>query len=695
MTENSTQPQKRVVILGGGCGGVATALWLSSSPALRERFKVTLYTRGWRLGGKGASGRRANAGQRIEEHGLHIWLGFYNNAFRSMQAAFAALPPGTTNTFTSIADAFVPEQSVVFMQKDSSEAGAPYSPWQINFPDNGFSPGQGNPLLSLGQMAWYAFGNVIKWLMQKLEGHGETSLLSIGFAELKYKLESLLTFGIASPDQASPPGPDKKMLETARAAFAEFQTHLSGVNAYASAGNMQGQTNHDIQHLRIICSWGFAILTGYISDILFEKDKAAAYEKLNALEFRDWLKKHGASDDVLHCGPLQALYDLAFAYPDGKTADPMTGAMAAGVTLRLCEELVLGYCGAPLWKMKAGMGDTIFTPLWDALHAQGVEVKLFHAVEEVAPSSDGKSIVRLRLRQQASTLQDKPYDPFVLVKGLRCWPSEPDWSQLQNGEALKHTAEFEQTEDKTCAHRFDLNLGQDFDTIVLAMPPEALKLVTPSLGMNIRWSKMLEGSVSVATQAFQLWLDVPSQALGFPVDDPAHPPPTTGFIEPFATWADMSHLLVQEDWPTGPQAPQSIHYFCGPVPMPSPSDPRPNEAAWAEKDATTWLPLAVPTLWPQAQGTGNGPTPVSAFYRTNLDPSELYVQVPPGSLSVRLEPDSMVFDNLYLAGDWTRLPFSGGSVEMAMGSGMVAAQALARTELPDTSFPIDNHSPAI
>ena len=46
---------------------------------------------GWRLGGKGASGRNAAHGSRIEEHGLHIWFGFYDNAFLTMRQCYEEL----------------------------------------------------------------------------------------------------------------------------------------------------------------------------------------------------------------------------------------------------------------------------------------------------------------------------------------------------------------------------------------------------------------------------------------------------------------------------------------------------------------------------------------------------------------------------------------------------------------------------
>src|SRR6185437_15524308 len=84
----------KVAVLGGGCGGQAAAWALTATPALRERFDVTVYERSWALGGKGASGRMPDSsgnggqGQRIQEHGLHIWFGFYVHAFRMLRGAY-------------------------------------------------------------------------------------------------------------------------------------------------------------------------------------------------------------------------------------------------------------------------------------------------------------------------------------------------------------------------------------------------------------------------------------------------------------------------------------------------------------------------------------------------------------------------------------------------------------------------------
>ena len=63
---------------------------------LADRFEsITVYQRGWRLGGKGASSRGRNG--RIEEHGLHVWLGCYDNAFALLRECYAELDRATTD----------------------------------------------------------------------------------------------------------------------------------------------------------------------------------------------------------------------------------------------------------------------------------------------------------------------------------------------------------------------------------------------------------------------------------------------------------------------------------------------------------------------------------------------------------------------------------------------------------------------
>jgi uncharacterized protein with NAD-binding domain and iron-sulfur cluster len=100
----------RVAIIGGGCGAMTAADFLTR-PEQQGRFAVTVFQEGWRLGGKGASGRGASG--RIEEHGLHIWLGHYDNSFRMMRDCYAELEASAKgHLFGDWRDAFLPEPDI-------------------------------------------------------------------------------------------------------------------------------------------------------------------------------------------------------------------------------------------------------------------------------------------------------------------------------------------------------------------------------------------------------------------------------------------------------------------------------------------------------------------------------------------------------------------------------------------------------
>ena len=50
--------RKKIAILGGGIAALSAAFELTELDPDRELFDITVYTIGWRLGGKGAVGRR-------------------------------------------------------------------------------------------------------------------------------------------------------------------------------------------------------------------------------------------------------------------------------------------------------------------------------------------------------------------------------------------------------------------------------------------------------------------------------------------------------------------------------------------------------------------------------------------------------------------------------------------------------------
>lgn len=137
-----TRPRPAVVILGGGMAGVTVA-WELSRPGWRERFRsVTLYQRDGVLGGKGASVRDADG--RILEHGLHVWPGYYDNAFRVVRECYAELDRATTDPACPVrtwADAFVPSPAIgVYEHVDGAVV-----PWLAHFRCNDGVPGTPRP----------------------------------------------------------------------------------------------------------------------------------------------------------------------------------------------------------------------------------------------------------------------------------------------------------------------------------------------------------------------------------------------------------------------------------------------------------------------------------------------------------------------------------------------------------------------
>jgi uncharacterized protein with NAD-binding domain and iron-sulfur cluster len=141
MCEAEMSERLRVLVLGGGMAGISAAFRLSDTPDKRERFRVTLLQHGWRLGGKGATGRDAGQHQRIEEHGLHVWMGFYVHAFALVRDALDSLPPPLGGP-GAIRDTFVPDHAVALADTNGRwstirlppRPGLPWDPAQRDWP---------------------------------------------------------------------------------------------------------------------------------------------------------------------------------------------------------------------------------------------------------------------------------------------------------------------------------------------------------------------------------------------------------------------------------------------------------------------------------------------------------------------------------------------------------------------------------
>jgi uncharacterized protein with NAD-binding domain and iron-sulfur cluster len=657
----------RVVIIGGGPAGVATAFWLTA-PEQNNQYQVTLYTQGWRLGGKCASGRNHSEADRIEEHGLHMLMGCYQNAFATLRTCYDAWTPPPASPISTWTTAFLPQRQLTLMEQDGP--GGSWAPWDFaNLPQTPGQPGDGygaRVFATATPAADEMHALVLKmadWLEQSV---GAQKLVKGGADAIKALRVPLIDVTDEAAKQKR-----IKVLETAndqlRIAIeskTKWREERRGAIPFAVPGNAQSR-------LIILANFGFAMGLGYLRDIAGQNE--AAYGKLNALDYRAWLKTCFALTETLAAAPIRAIYDLAFAFPGGDAGEINKGSIAAGVTFRFVMELAFGYSNAPLWKMAAGMGDTVFTPFYQVLEArQSGCIKFFSRLADMSAGADGR-IQSIDISIQAVTNGAAPYQPLVSVKNLLCWPNQPNWCQLQNGSVLQgDNVDFESSFcTVSVGPPQTLKVDQDFDLVILAIPPAAIRKTPAFASGNTDWQTALQASCSVATQSLQLWLSPTVEQLGWPLGTTV----LTAFAEDYDSWGDMSHLLPMESW-SGPNAPQTLGYFVGCLPVPQQPPPTPGSMHQdATQLASQWMAQNLSTLWPNyAQGRV-----VSRYDLANFDCSDLYVLTPGGTnVASRFSSASPAgFSNLYVVGDWTRTRFSGGCFESAIESAMLASRAIS------------------
>lgn len=231
--------------------------------------------------------------------------------------------------------------------------------------------------------------------------------------------------------------------------------------------------------------------------------------------------------------------------------------LAAGVALRMVFRMQLCGRGALFWKMQAGMGDTVFAPIYEVLRARGVTFRFFHRVKEVEVDDTGAAVGTVRIARQVDLVGDE-YHPLVDVKGLPCWPSDPLLDQVDPTQANQLRQRGINLESNWSGWadvgELELKAGRDFDTVILGISIGALPYVCPSLiAASPRWAAAVHAVGTVQTQAMQLWAKPTLPDLGWTRPSPV----LTSYTEPFDTWADMTHLLPREDWadPPGSLAP--------------------------------------------------------------------------------------------------------------------------------------------
>ncbi|HEY1282351.1 MAG TPA: FAD-dependent oxidoreductase, partial [Acidimicrobiales bacterium] len=409
------------------------------------------------------------------------------------------------------------------------------------------------------------------------------------------------------------------------------------------------------------------------------------FGRIDHLDFREWLTGRVAPE-TLESPIIRALYDLVFAYEDGDRNRPR---FSAGLGLFLAAQLFFEYDGSIFWKMRAGMGDVVFAPLYQALRERGVRFEFFHRLDSVELDEDHRNVTAVRLGRQI-VLRDglDAYEPLTRVGGLPCFPSEPDARQL-NCPAPRRVESL--WADRGAEQAVELRQGRDFDVVVLAISVGMVPHAAQALVEHVPgWRDVVANVRSVATQALQLWMRPTEMELGW-----AHPGATvSGYRAMFDTYSSMSHLAVAEAWPQDDR-PGAVVHLCSALPDAVATDPDvANDIV--ERNAAAFLNTDMSRFWPGATTPedgfrydlccgDNGPAAISeragVYVRANVDPSDRYVQSLPGSSACRLRPDQSGLDNLVIAGDWTNCGLNAGCIEAAVMSGVEAANVVLERPL--------------
>jgi uncharacterized protein with NAD-binding domain and iron-sulfur cluster len=677
--------RRKIAILGGGAGALAAAFGLTEAPDWQQRYEITVYQVGWRLGGKGASGRNADCQQRIEEHGLHVWGGFYENAFRLMRACYQKLARPAGRPLATVWDAFKPQPNITLTE--NTEAG--WEPVNVELPVvPGEYPGSGEALPGV----WTWIRRLVAWMRQRLDELSAACEKARGAHPDLVALERLL------PRMADDIGQHTAMShDILRSLLGRFRDRLHALYDCNASGRSR--------FLWSVLDLASTSLKGIVEDgVLFH-----GFASIDHWEWSDWLRHHGIHETTLHSAIVRGTYDYVFGFANGDVNHP---SVAAGVCTHGLLRLGFTWRGAVFYEMQAGMGDTVFAPLYEYLSRQGVRFRFFHRIDHLGLDANRNRVETITVSRQVNLKDTRPeaeYAPLVMVKGLPCWPSAPLYEQLdaQDARELQQKGIDLESPWADWQPRATLHLrrGTDFDDVVLGISLGALPDICTELsgkGQAVlvpaqeRWKDMLERIGTVQTLAMQVWLTPDAKGLGWPC---SNRPATvlTAFADPFNTWGDMSHLLGREDWPAG-DGPRSIAYFCGPLidlpgGPPSTSDHgfpgRQQQQVKAE--AIAFLPEYLRALWPAAFDTGGqfrwelliAPQAATGserfdaqFWRANISPSERYVLSLPGTTPYRLPAGASGFANLYLAGDWVRTSINAGCVEAAVMAGFKASRAL-------------------
>ena len=694
MTETD---RKQVAIIGGGPAGLAAAFELTAD-GRDDEYDVTIYQQGWRLGGKCASGRNPDAGfgERIEEHGLHIWFGCYTNARRILERCYAELAEGAETAgetrharYRSFEDAFEGVDTIVLGQRADER-------WAFNelvFLRNRTSPLNFGDFVSEA-LAWTAHRLV--GLRRDLEDAGEDE-------EPWWEQTSpvLGALGLDEPDEG-------ERLDQVRRGASRLSRQLTGIylDLRQAADMALAPSLHldryvelvegvlpqrpgeppEVTFYRDTVRILFTVLRGVWEDQLLDR----GFDAINDKDLAEWLRGHGLE---LEENPLEwpallrAVYDGCFAFAGG---DPDKPSVAAGRALQGAIRCVFHYEGSVLHRPQGSMSDVLIAPVTQRLMQRGVTIRYFHPARRLGLSDDRTRISEIEVVRQVPERVIRALAPAGQASAAAAAP--PKWStKLPDSLGIKSSQRLEQEIDPFGGEPLVMREDDEehgFDWVILAVPPDVQSTICHSLAeADTTYARMLENADSVVTQAGQLWLRKTASELG---QDFRSDSLMSCYVEPLDTYADMAHLTSHEGW-TKDDGVRHIAYFCGVLEQTGLDDQAAADEQ-AKEGFARFLSDDLPQFWPHSVKPGTNAFDPDLlvprrtdraqhalddqYSRANWAATERYVLTLPDSVQYRLPARGTRFSNLVLAGDWTKNGFDAGCLEAAVTSGRLAAQAI-------------------
>lgn len=682
-------------ILGGGPSGLSAAFHLTSpkfNPNWADEYRVVVHQMGWRLGGKGATGRNEEMGDRIEEHGIHLFGNMYGNSLHMMKDSYGELGEG------DITSEFEPSNA----QLVSAFRSGGWVGLGGTLPHNDGHPWETDSAIASMRQLFESFKSAALGILEGRVlgrpglGGGEQANLAqdveiIADLTVNGLLDSLSSelHGLFHHDHRNPL---EHLLERVASGIDELEQHLEHENS--AVGDLAYWVAIQLDLLS-------ACVKGTLRDNIF----GDGIDSIDDENYRHWLKRHGCRELTLSSSLPQAIPNTCMSYPMGDSSGLPTMAASAYLTFILRQLMAPGDAA---YFFRVSTGETIVLPLYDVLVKRGVQFEFFQKITNLVPSADHRRIEAVEYEQQTTTING-PYEPLrTLDDGQRVWPNKPRYEQLVDGETWQRDGinpESWWTPWKGESKTMTLAEG---DRLVVALPPAAQAIVCKQAAdLKPGWKTMLREVRSTPTGALQLWTTKTTAELGWPELDGTNRWIGPTYLPPLFAVGDFTESIAAETWPAE-NRPKGLLYFCGALQLPDPIPDFDDHGFPARVDEQVFgqcsqLMMTLGGLLPNGQQAGPYPQAIDAnvlycggddsatginrmrqqYYRANIDPNERYTLSEPGKLQHRLKSWESGYDNVALSSDAIYTGFNIGSFEGSVMSGMLASLTLTSSPTID------------